>query len=206
LDDYLEDPDDVDAVVQSTAGAPYILFMGRLNLIKGPDLLLEAFASVHQKMPHLHLVFAGPDGGSLNELRSRVSTLALEKRVHFVGFLSGRSKVGAYRRATALVIPSRSEAMSIVVLEAGACGLPVVLTDQCGFNEVQTIGGGIVSCVSADSIAEAILLLISMDVRELRSMGEKLRSFAISNYSWRSVIDKYIVVYNRVLETSKVVL
>jgi glycosyltransferase involved in cell wall biosynthesis len=42
---------------------PYIFFLGRLNTIKGPDLLLEAFSQVLKRFPELHLVFAGPDGG-----------------------------------------------------------------------------------------------------------------------------------------------
>ncbi len=203
LDDYLEAPVIADSVAKGTPDAPYILFMGRLNFIKGPDLLLEAFASIEQEIPRFHLVFAGPDGGLLKTLRARVDSLALKSRVHFPGFLFGSRKVDAFRRATVLVIPSRSDAMSIVVLEASACGLPVVLTDQCGFNEVQTIGGGIVVKTNAHSIADALRRLIALERDVLSGMGKKLRSFATSHYTWSSVIGQYIAVYAAITVTSK---
>ena len=60
--------------------------------------------------------------------------------MHFLGYIRGDDKVGAYTGAKLLAVPSRREAMSIVALEAGACGTPVILTTACGFDEVGNAG------------------------------------------------------------------
>jgi glycosyltransferase involved in cell wall biosynthesis len=199
-DEYQGQTDLADAAILGTSGAPYILFMGRLNPIKGPDLLLEAFSLVQPNWPQLHLVFAGPDGGLLKGLRERSAALALEPRVHFVGYLGGRQKLAAYRGALLLVIPSRSEAMSLVVLEAGASGLSVVLTDQCGFSEVQSVGGGLVVSAQAKSIADALRKLLDLDQAGLTRMGRKLQVFVLSRYTWSAVVEQYITLYGRIVK------
>ncbi len=126
-------------------GNKFILFMGRLNSIKGPDILLDAYIKGYKDWDGWDLVFAGPDGGLLNELKVAVEKNNLKQKVHFIGYVGGKEKSSAYHAADVLVIPSRHEAMSIVVLEAGIFATPVVLTDQCGFNVISDIGGGLVS-------------------------------------------------------------
>ena len=111
---------------------PFMLFVGRLNYIKGPDLLLNAFLNMCKRLSRYHLVFAGPDGGMLPKLRDTVAQSDAAERVHFIGYAGGAEKYWAYQAADVLVVPSRQEAMSLVALEAGVVGTPVVLTDQCG--------------------------------------------------------------------------
>ncbi|MDQ6991204.1 MAG: glycosyltransferase, partial [Mariprofundaceae bacterium] len=79
--------------------ADYLLFVGRLNPIKGPDLLLEAFIILANTFSSLHLVFTGPDGGMLNSLQSRVNDVALTSRVHFAGYAGSELKSSAYHGA-----------------------------------------------------------------------------------------------------------
>ena len=119
--------------------SPFILFVGRLNRIKGPDLLLKAFYNIKNNLQDFHLGFVGPDDGMLSELKQMVDEYQLNDRIHFIGYLGGADKSNAYHAADLLVIPSRQEAMSIVVLEAGISGTPVLLTDQCGFNVIEKI-------------------------------------------------------------------
>jgi glycosyltransferase involved in cell wall biosynthesis len=95
--------------------ADYLLFVGRLNEIKGPDLLLNAFIELSPDFPDLCLIFAGPDGGMFDELKSKAEKEGLEHRVHFTGYTGGDLKSSAYHGASLLVVPSRQEAMSIVV-------------------------------------------------------------------------------------------
>jgi len=121
--------------------SPYILFMGRLNPAKGPDMLLQAFCNVSKQIGSYHLVFAGPDQGMVNDLKRIASTHDIENRVHFIGYVGGADKSRAYAGADLLAIPSRREAMSIVVLEAGITETPVLITNTCGFNQVEAIGG-----------------------------------------------------------------
>lgn len=178
--------------------APFVLFMGRLNHIKGPDLLLRAFASMRERFPEVHLVFAGPDGGMLNDLRQLADIHALAARVHFIGHVSGTEKNSAYRAASLLVIPSRQEAMSIVVLEAGIMGTPVLLTDQCGFNAVDGCGGKVVSA-TVDALAIGLVELLGKS-SQLRAMGDALNTFVRERHLWDVIIGRYIALYERLVK------
>lgn len=178
--------------------APFMLFVGRLNSIKGPDLLLRAFCNVKDKFSNYHLAFAGPDGGMLSELKDMVIEFSASDRVHFLGYLGGADKFQAYHAADLLVIPSRQEAMSIVVLEAGITGTPVLLTDQCGFDEMERIGGGMVVPASVDGLKKGLLGILK-NPDKLTAIGGKLKKHVIANYTWEKIINKYIDLYRQVL-------
>ena len=176
----------------------FILFLGRLNVIKGPDLLLEAFYNIKNNLQDFHLVFAGPDDGMLSELKQMVDEYQLNDRIHFIGYLGGADKSNAYHAADFLVIPSRQEAMSIVVLEAGISGTPVLLTDQCGFNVIEKIDGGKVVQASVKGI-ELGLIEILRDKDRLNSMGSNLKQYTNENFTWDSIIGKYLTLFGQIL-------
>ena len=177
---------------------PMILFMGRLHHIKGPDLLLEAFAGLKERFPAAHLVFAGPDDGMLLLLKDMAHRFGLDKRVHFAGYLAGSEKHAAYRSADLLAIPSRQEAMSIVALEAGIVGTSVLLTNQCGFPEIAAIGGG--ECVDPTSSAiQQSLATLLADRQKLKAMGARLQAYVRAHYTWDLTASKYINLFRRIL-------
>lgn len=181
--------------------APFILFMGRLNPIKGPDLLLEAFCSIAHKYPGYHLVFAGPDGGLLGSLQKMTQERGLAERVHYIGYVVGRDKAEAYRAADLLVIPSRQEAMSIVVLEAGIAGTPVLLTDRCGFDEVAAVGGGQVVAATANDLAAGLESLLS-DRSALTGMGERLKKHVRQHFTWEEIVERFLDLFQQILVCS----
>ena len=171
-----------------------LLFLGRLSLIKGPDLLLEAFAAIAERYPLSVLVFAGPEEELGAGLRLEVDRLGLAERVLFIGFIAGQDKQDALAAADLLVVPSRQEAMSLVALEAGLCGTPVLLTDQCGFDEVEDSGGGVVVAVRADAIAAGIDRMLNA-VDELPVRGEKLRQLVLTHYTWDGLTHQVCLLY-----------
>lgn len=165
---------------------PYILFMGRLAPIKGPDFLIQAYIDT----PSVHsvpLVMAGPDFGMQQDLQTMVDASPVAKNVRFAGFLNEQSRVEAYRRAMILVIPSRSEAMSLVALEAGVLGVPVLLTNTCGFDEIESIGGGVVVEPSAEGISAGLQRMLE-DRQELQLKGQRLKDYVLEHYSWSSTV------------------
>lgn len=182
-------------------GKPLILFLGRLNAIKGADLLLKAFASVRNDFPGYHLALVGPDGGMAGELNEIVDACGMRDRVHFLGYLTGSEKSAAYRAADLLVIPSRQEAMSIVVLEAGIVGTPVLLTDQCGFDEVAAIGGGRVAAATVEGLRAGLAQMLC-DGGELKRSGQRLLRHVREKFLWESIVDRYIELYRQLLEGS----
>lgn len=176
--------------------SPFILFLGRLAPIKGPDMLLEAYLGLAAAYPDMHLVFAGPDGGMLDSLRAKATNARFANRIHFIGAISGADKSRAYHAATLLAIPSRQEAMSIVVLEAGICGTPVLITNRCGFDEVVEAGGGRVVEASAEGLQAGLSEMLSArDILPL--MGRALRHFTQENYLWTSIVEQYVALFER---------
>jgi len=174
--------------------APIILFVGRLNHIKGPDLLLQAFSNLSDALHGYQLVFVGPDGGMLGALQEMAARHTMGNRVRFLGFLGGAEKYQAYFASTLLVVPSRQEAMSIVVLEAGITGTPVLLTDQCGFDDVAHCRGGDVVGASLAGLEQGLLRLLG-DPSALKQMGAALKSFVKGRYAWEGLLPTYVALY-----------
>ena len=177
---------------------PIILFMGRLNPIKGPDLLLLAFLKARHAFPTHHLVFVGPDGGMLASLRETVEREDISEYVHFLGYVGGADKSSAYRMAKLLVIPSRQEAMSIVALEAGICGVPVLLTDQCGLNEIRSIDSRLEVGATVEGLAKGLSSLLAGS-ESLEKLASEWYGFVAHNYAWESLTKKYFRLYENIL-------
>lgn len=184
------------------AGKPIILFMGRLNPIKGPDLLLHAYALVHKHIPEFHLVFAGPDEGMKSTLIEMAQQSNVSDYVHFLGYVGGGDKSAAYHMADLLVVPSRQEAMSIVALEAAVCGTPVMLTDQCGFNEVKSIRPDFEVPADISGIANGLMSLLE-EPEKLKHDSVLLQEFVIKRYAWDSIVHVYIELYKNILAIQK---
>lgn len=178
--------------------APMIVFMGRLNPIKGPDLLLNAFLMARHAFPEYHLVFAGPDGGMLASLRENVEQAGVGGVVHFLGYVGGADKSATYQMANLLVVPSRQEAMSIVAIEAGICGLLVLLTDQCGFREIRSLDTRLEVQASITGIASGLTSLLT-DSSCLEKLVPAWSRFVDKNYSWPSLAPKYVKLYLNIL-------
>lgn len=90
--------------------------------------------------------------------------------------------------------------MSIVALEAGITGTPILLTDQCGFNQISDIEGGIVVTASVTGIQEGLIKLLR-DNSRLQLMGENLKKFISKNYLWENLASNYINFYKKILRT-----
>jgi len=175
-----------------------ILFIGRLNHIKGPDILLNGFCAAKDVLQDHHLLFVGPDGGMLAKLKEIARKKNVQDRVHFIGYLGGAEKSQAYHASELLVIPSRQEAMSMVVLEAGITGPPVLITDRCGFEQVGGINGGLVVEASETGIKNGLIEILR-DRENLKTMGENLKAFVNRHFRWESIIHEYLALFNGIL-------
>lgn len=174
------------------------LFLGRLNPIKGPDLLLSAFLKIADQCPSCHLIFAGPMSEIGESLIQQSLASAHSARIHFTGYLTGTTKYQALMASDVLVIPSRSEAMSLVALEAGILGKPVLLTDQCGFNDIAEIGGGWVVPVQVTALSQALIDVYSQ--REtLPQSGAKLKNYIEEHYTWDKIAQTTLALYTQIL-------
>tara|TARA_X000001036_G_scaffold420990_1_gene442376 strand:+ start:205 stop:1335 length:1131 start_codon:yes stop_codon:yes gene_type:complete len=168
----------------------YILFIGRLNEIKGPDILFKAFEKISEKFTNLDLVYIGPDEGLSDDLIKLASSSGLLSRMHILGYVSLEEKASIIRNSLFLTIPSRKEAMSIVVLEAGILGKPVLLTTTCGFDEVEQVQGGLVVEPTINSVSQGLTHLLEKS-EDLEQMGNNLKRFVRANYLWSNAAAKH---------------
>lgn len=124
--------------------AHVILYLGRLHPIKGIDLLIRAFEIVSDEIDNCVLVVAGPDDGSLSELKALAEELKLCNKVLFTGPLYGKDKITAYHDSDIYVLPSYYETFPTTVLEAWAFKKPVIVTENCGIKDLVQDSGLVV--------------------------------------------------------------
>jgi glycosyltransferase involved in cell wall biosynthesis len=142
----------------SLSGKRIALFISRIHPKKGCDLLLKAFAATLATDPDWRLVMAGPDQvGWQAELVELSRTLGIEDRVVWTGMLLGMMKWGAFSTAEIFVLPSHQENFGIAVVEALACGLPVLISKQINiWQEIIACGAGL---CEADTLEGASIML-----------------------------------------------
>lgn len=179
-----------------------VIFVGRFVPGKRVDLLIAGLRQVRERVPEARLVLVG-DGPLRPELEQIVVRLGLDSSVIFAG---NRSDVAAYMQASDLfVLPSEAEGMSNAVLEAMACGLPVLVSDCEGNRELVTDGldGIVFPRGSEKSLAqkiEALLLDTACAQRLARAAVEKVQS----QFRLESVAARYLELYETAVGTRTV--
>jgi glycosyltransferase involved in cell wall biosynthesis len=185
---------DLVGVVPSIRGRRYILSLARLHYVKGPDLLVEAFARIADRIPDLDLVVAGPDDGMAAPLKEAIAKAGLTGRVHLPGAVYGRAKLALLRDAVCMCQPSRHEGFSVSMLEALACGLPVVTTRTANFPEIESAGAGVIAEPNPPALAKA-LEGIASDLAMRERQSRAARTLALDRYTWAVVSRRAHEVY-----------
>ncbi len=127
-------------------GKRVMLFLSRIDPIKGADLLVDAWHQLGSATEGWHLLIAGPDEkGAEGTLRRQVDKAGLCNCVTFAGALVGKDRIAALRNADVFVLPTRNDNFGIVVAEAMASGVPVITTKGAPWSEL--LGGW--GCVSS---------------------------------------------------------
>ncbi len=163
----------------------------RLVRRMGVDLLIEALPAVAREFPDVRLVVAGkgPLEASLIDLAHRCG---VEDRVEFRGYVQDTELPDLYRQSDLFVVPTRAqENFGLPVLEAAACGIPVLATNVGSLPEITRLAGEPNACVEPrpDALALGIIRALE-DVRE-REDAERIRQ----EFSWDSIADRYIELY-----------
>jgi D-inositol-3-phosphate glycosyltransferase len=152
--------------------APTLLFVGRIQPLKGVDLAIETLARLHAPRATL-LVVGGPSGpegeAELTRVHALVEELGLEARVRFVPPQPHDRLATYYQAADVCVVPSRAESFGLVALEAAACGTPVVAANVGGLRYVVDDGttGVLVDGREADEFAAAVDRILQVDTGEM---------------------------------------
>lgn len=179
-----------------------ILYLGRINKIKGLDLLARAFADLSTILKDIKLVIVGPDDGYLSSLQKLVDILEISDRVLFTGPLYGQEKLEAYIDAEVYVLPSFYETFPVAVLEAFACGIPVIVTDRCGIADVINSQAGLVVPYDKDQLKHALLQMLG-DVKMRQEFGEKGRLLVREKYNWEMIAGQIERLYLNCLSPAR---
>jgi glycosyltransferase involved in cell wall biosynthesis len=200
--DPLPDPGEFRAAHPGLGHDPYVLFLSRLHYKKGLDVLASAFARVAPQHPRVKLVVAGPDGGERQAFSQQIATLALTNRVVLTGPIFGRAKWAALAGAACFCLPSRQEGFSMAVLEALACRVPVVISEQCHFPEVGGSGAGVIAPLDPGAIAAGITRILA-DPRGAAEMGSAGRGLVEARYTWDKVVAGCDHIYGHCADRSE---
>jgi glycosyltransferase involved in cell wall biosynthesis len=197
--DRLPPPGTFRAAFPAVSG-PFLFFLGRLSRQKGLDLLLPAFQRLSHARPDLRLVLAGPDHeGYERQVRTMAQELGVADRVHFPGLITGELKLAAFVDAGLFVLPSYAENFGGVIIEALACGLPVVISDQVNIHrELSDTGLATVVTSSVDAVASGIASALADAAGRARvaTLGPAL---VRSRYSWDAIVPTLIARYTEVI-------
>jgi poly(glycerol-phosphate) alpha-glucosyltransferase len=189
---------------QSEDGRKVLLYLGRLHPKKGLHNLIQALAILRQRgsagAKSWRLVVAGWDQrGTSARLKRQVHDMDLEDGVTFMGPQFGLAKAAVFRSADAFILPSYSEGLPLVVLEAWAHRLPVLMTEESNLPEGFVRGAA--RCIEPDpeSMAESLDDFFSAPGHQRRAMGRAGRRLVEADFSWPSVAARMRQVYHWLL-------
>lgn len=181
------------------------IFLGRLFPKKGLDLLIPAFAKLADERADVGLVVAGhdADSGYRGELEAMVMDSPARDRVRFIGEVSGDRKFAVLRGADAFALTSYSEGLPVAVLEAMACGLPVVITPGCNIPDVASHHAGWQVGTNTESVLKGLRATAS-DAAVRRQCGANARRLVEEKFTWPSIAEQSIGIYEELCASNAV--
>ena len=174
--------------------ASRFIYLGRLHPKKGIGNLLQAYKMVQGKLGAASsLVIAGEgDPRYVESVRVQIQRLGLPERVKMIGHIAGNAKEEFFEDADVLIVPSYTENFGLVVAEALAHAVPVIVSRGTPWRRVEEIGCGLWVENDPESLAAAIQRISGMPLRE---MGLKGREWMQREFDWDSVASRMINVY-----------
>ncbi len=174
------------------ADRPVILTVGRLQKRKGQDHLILALSKIREVIPHILYSIVG-DGAERETLVNLVEKTGLQNHVQFQGEVSDEILLRSYQQCDLFALPNRQvgkdiEGFGMVLLEAQACGKPVLAGDSGGTAETMRIPetGRVVNCESPELLASTVVELLETPHR-LLEMGSNSRSWVVSQFDWTAL-------------------
>jgi glycosyltransferase involved in cell wall biosynthesis len=176
--------------------SPVVLFLARVNKIKGVDFLVASFNEVRKSLGDAVLVIVGPDDGYLAEIKRQIAQFGLDGQVRFTGYLAGADKLAAYQSASVYVLPSAYEMFAITLLESLACGTPIIATDRCGLADFvrQNDLGSIVTYGDVPGLRDEIVHILQAPA-EAQGRARAGRDYVLANFGWEKIVEKWEALY-----------
>lgn len=172
-----------------------ILYVGRLVYEKGVQHLISAMPKILDHYHDSKLVIAGK-GGMLDELKAQVDSMGLSNKVYFTGYLNQKEVQKMYKCADVAVFPSTYEPFGIVALEAMLAGIPTVVSDIGGLNEIVEHGvNGMKSYAgNPNSIADSVLSLL-FDQQLAMNVTKNAKNKVKNEFNWQKIAQDTHYIY-----------
>jgi len=181
----------------AVTSVPRLLYVGRLEKRKGLEYLIRALPAVRKEFPGTQLIVVGY--GPLKKFFERLAgKLNLKDAVQFIGAVSNSNLAGFYTSSTIYIAPTTGrEALGIVLIEAMACGVPVIASDTSGYNEVikNNENGILVPPANVEKLQEAIISLLSS--HQLRKKLIENGLLSSRSYDWVKIATQIEIIYKR---------
>lgn len=178
-----------------------VLFLSRIHVKKGIELLIDAWKRLQNDFSDWKLVIVGNgEVDYIDTLRRRINDAGLADCVSIQEPVFGNDKVQLYQSSALFVLPSFSENFGMVIAEAMSCGVPVITTKNCPWevlNETQT---GWCIDLSVEELERTMREAMEMDAEQLYEMGQKSSRLVRERFDYRSVSKKNSVLYKRIVE------
>ena len=192
---------DVQAVTVKASWKPrkQLLFLARIHVKKGLEMLIEAVALLRDRLADYHIVIAGEgEKRYLSDLKQLAQEKGVATLLQFVGGVYGDRKWQLYRESDCFVLPTFSENFGIVIAEALASGTPVITTQGTPWYELAE-GGGWWIPAKIESLVAALEEMVQLDEQQLEHMGRQGRKLVEEKYDTRSVAKQMGELYGRLL-------
>ena len=161
--------------------------MGRLHMIKGFDVLIDAFNLFLEKDKHAKLIIAGGDDGVGEQLKSQIEKLNLSSSVFLIGAVNFESKKLLLNNCDYFTLASEFESFGIVIAEALSCGKPVVVSNKTSWKDIQINNCGILADNEKNSFNDAFSKIINE-----KYDSSLIKNYVKKNYDWVVIVDKFI--------------
>lgn len=178
------------------AGKKLVLFLGRITVKKGLDILVPAFARVQSKYPDAHLVIAGPDSEGLGlKVKTWLEEEGVAEHATFTGMVLGAEKAALFRGSNVFVLSSYTENFGVAIIEAAGMGVPVVISNKVNiWRDIADARAGIVTNCDVGEVADAIEKILG-DPAESKNMGARGMQMAMEQFDWQPVARKMLNLY-----------
>jgi len=173
-----------------------IISMGRLQKVKGFDILIEAYKKVQAQVKDAILLIAGEDFGEKSNLLRLISSNNLSDKVFLVGHIEGEEKINFLKNADVFALPSHHENFGMVYAEALAAGTPVVASTNTPWQDVEKFNCGKWVENTSDKFAEATIEILRSDPIQ---MGNNGREYVEDYFSWDKIAKSFIHQINMIL-------
>jgi len=176
-----------------------MLWVGRISKEKGLHILIKAMKEILKEVPQAQLTLVG-DGPERRNIEQMIKDYQLEEHIHLEGFRSHLEISRYFKISHIFVLPSIREGFPLVILEALASGLPCVASDVGGVKAVieDGVNGYLVSPSDAKDFSLKVVELMS-NPDLMKEMGENARKKIVDHYSWDSIADRTIALYNQTM-------